>query len=711
MLLILTYSLASATYLNVADDGADNRTINGTVTTFAENSSLTSGGWIFTSGSTTATTRYVQDITGIINDAGDKKMYVNCDLTASHYGGFYYPLQYPCDNCSLTGWFYDDGDTTGYSAFGVNHLISGNGDVRLVYNPLLSSNYYSVYSNTPVYQAHTVTTVPVAVGWHNFTFDFLGWNGTNNTLRLWIDDVAVKNISYAYNLSDIIGTSQDILTNCKDIIVDNISVIVYQDIVSQNYTNYTKYYENRILEGTYTNFTLAFENEFYLTKGNLVYNNTGYPSTETILSNKTYLINNGDVLTPLIDVPGLTKVFYYHYNITLPNQTLLQLTSTSNNQEVIKLNLNSTCTPYKPLLNISFYDEDSLTNITPNTDILAEAYYNPHHSAWISLNDSFNITQHNITLCDNYNKTEFLFDISIYPTLGDYYPKTFKFFDTLTTAKTYNLPIYMSSNGNQTQVLFTLYDENSKKISGYILNIERYYPATNEFKLIDSQKSDNNGEVLSYLVLYTTEYRFKVYDDLGNLVKTINKETIKSSTVSINVPTLADYFAGIDAANNAVTTLTFNNNSKTITWVTESSYYDQSCLLVQRLTGGQVVLYDNCNEGSYVVDSYTILENTTDKLYEFKGYFKDSDGNIVSGEMITYFNSIGYQAWGTSGLLLSIFVIIILFFLGIWNPAVGIFFTLLGIMVLSYLQVINLLVSTVIGIILAGGFVLYKLKT
>ncbi|MEM5867543.1 MAG: hypothetical protein QXG39_06455, partial [Candidatus Aenigmatarchaeota archaeon] len=118
----------------------------------------------------------------------------------------------------------------------------------------------------------------------------------------------------------------------------------------------------------------------------------------------------------------------------------------------------------------------------------------------------------------------------------------------------------------------------------------------------------------------------------------------------------------------------------------------------------------NQTESSSAVTFTCDLGNRTGNVYRYQvlGYFSEPPVVIIQ-DILDY--SLGLIAWGTTGLLLAFFITSSLFFVGIFNPVVAMTFAFLGLIVGYLFGMVPVSISSLIGLGLVVGIIIWKLRT
>jgi len=277
---------------------------------------------------------------------------------------------------------------------------------------------------------------------------------------------------------------------------------------------------------------------------NLIYNNTIYTATK-VVSGETATFTK-TIAIPLVTTDELTEDKTFYWNFTLTGSDKYNTSEKTQTITKVYVGLCSNATFNVSILNVTLQDEDNLSSLSSDLDVAFEGIY--VDDILYSFDISFNFSDiTNVSFCLNTNYTA-RFDAMFVHTKERFTQRIYNFLENLTYTSTYFLDLFLSKDGNITNIYVTLYDENSERLDNYYVKADRFYTDLSDYKNIETVKSDVNGEVLLHLIPFTKEYRLRIIDFYGNTVKVIPRTIIKSSTITISFSRISISFTTSDTA-------------------------------------------------------------------------------------------------------------------------------------------------------------------
>lgn len=230
----------------------------------------------------------------------------------------------------------------------------------------------------------------------------------------------------------------------------------------------------------------------------LVYNNVNY--TPTISSSGANYILTSTVTPPSVTTDTNIS-FYYVFNIGGS-----QYTSTSKNQTVLNIILTTNCTNNYPFLNISNFDEETLTSLNGTVEYKVTLLSNDNEVS--AINGS--VQGFTSSLCSNINLssnfTNYNLQLRYYATGYVYETYNVQNSEVSNTPISINLYFLNSSVGTQFTIDYT--DFYYITYPGAIMQIQRQYISEDIYRLIELPKLDNNGQALASF--NTNNIRYKI---------------------------------------------------------------------------------------------------------------------------------------------------------------------------------------------------------
>lgn len=481
--------------------------------------------------------------------------------------------------------------------------------------------------------------------------------------------------------------------NCKSSKTREFNINYYKENeFIYNSTSYETYIETFILNVT--------TNGSSILNPSLVYNGTSYIATITNEAGNTYLLSKE------LEIPiGIgNKEFYFNfdlegnnYNSTKYNQTISDIVFTQCN-----------ATYNNVYVNYTIYNETSLGLINASIDATFIYYIGSSKNA---KNYSISTTNETLQLCANSNDT-FIVNAIIKLNKAGYSERTYHFNDENYNNDTTEERLYLLDTGSD--IIIQVRDSGLIPLKNYYVEIERFYPGTNSYKIIEREKTDEYGQFVARLVENDEKYKFTFRDSNNVLKKTTDDMTIACPSTFCTLRFVMEYTGeDLERFENVTDydwTFSFNNNTNifSVTWNDVSGESITNRLYVQRnLWNGSTIV---CNSTS-TSSSGTLTCDVGNSSASYQAqFFRKISGEIE--KRISYINvKVGteFETFGKEGLLWSFFLLMTLITIGYWKPVVGVVLYLGGIILLSMVNIISLnpgilIAQFVIGIIFIWAF-------
>ena len=276
------------------------------------------------------------------------------------------------------------------------------------------------------------------------------------------------------------------------------------------------------------------------------------------------------------------------------------------------------------------------------------------------------------------------------------------------------LILYTAPVSNTSLILFSIINERSASIQDATLKVLSYFIEDNSWKVVNMEKTDQNGQTGVYLVPYTWPYIFRVEKDNKVLFES-SQNKIFQSDVSIVARTQIDVFAGYVAVNEYLSDFFhFNNRTKVVSysWNDASGLVNYGCLEVYKSSPiGTNTIYSECgysSAGSIYFDISSYIDNRSE-IYASAWVHTDTTYSIKPRYTnIGLATILDYKIFGKQSLFFSFLFIGTMFFIGLWlGEMVAIIFSGIAMYILQMVGFINLTIPFIIGIIVIIGVVTY----
>lgn len=474
---------------------------------------------------------------------------------------------------------------------------------------------------------------------------------------------------------------------------DTVGIINYNNLIFDNtgYSSNGQIYNNNTYETAKEYFILniSYDPNYYQSvTANLIYNGSLYNSIST--TNGANTIFNSSVDIPIINTSSVNYSFYW--NIALANSSGVTYVNISAlNQTVNQISL-GVCNGTTNILalNITAYNQDDLSVIT-NWNIKSTLNYYIDNSSFYR---TFNLTNLSIAeqdICINANTTFHVTGQLEYSVNSSYQTSNYYFVNQHVSNLTTNLSLGLLPITSTTVFIVKLLDQYNLPVSGYYINIDRYYPGLNEYRTVQTLKTDSNGQSVGFIEINNIQYRFTVKDTSGNVVYTSDTRVImpQSSPYTITINIISPN-PNVLSTNRTISglswSISFDKNTKLVTYAyaDTNASFTKAELLVYKVMGSTNTLICGtnlttpngvitCNLSNYTGSFNAIVYDYRDVQYYVDNLLFDI-GNFNAGNL---------------GIFGGICILLICGFAFSFNSLAGIFSLDVGIIAVNLLGLIN----------------------
>lgn len=451
--------------------------------------------------------------------------------------------------------------------------------------------------------------------------------------------------------------------------------------------------------------------------GSLIYNGTYYPATITNTTATNYRLARS------IDIPLVTNDtgmnFKWKFDVTETTGT-----SSTNSTEVTQQVNNSLLTPCNAThttvaVNFTIYNE-TMGNLTAFTAVNAtfkgklEWYFG---TGTVRENSTLDGDYYNWTYPFCTDPTTKIYNTSALIELQhpDFNDRFYAFNKQRYSENTTERKMFMLGTGIGTNVIVQVKDAGLIPLENHFVEIERYYPGTNSYEIVESGETDVHGQITARLIENIVQYRINVRDPNNALIKQTGNMNIACRAAICVLPLViedtTDYFDEFYEEDESDWSLTFSEttNTFTLSWTDTSGESATYRLFVDRVAwNGTTNVCNvtstssfgslNCPVGNQNA-TYQARAHRSASIEKLLGTLSKSVGDV--------FEQFGER--GREGLLWSFFLLMILVSIGYWNPPIGIGLYLVGLIALGsigliYLNPAILIAQFVIGVAFIWAF-------
>jgi len=629
----------------------------------------------------------------------------NIQVSAYQFNGTIYGKNYTPGKQNVTTWFADAHTAATITSFNVvptKQAISFDSVQIKTDTPLSGWTYEKkidryTFCAKPSTETKLLTIeIPKGCYYQNREDLYKGWFVCPETKK-WMDFEGKNSVLVNGNM---ISVAQDEAT--KEFCFNSIGSLneVYYNTSFYTFNDSISVLDNVTEQATeYFNLTINHGGQGNLNISNVVFtwNGTSYATSQTTNAS-TYTLFTTSVVTPYLNVDVNVS---YQFNYTINGTNYYTPLTLSHIHHVVLDN----CTDYfTPAVTFSFFNVSGGSNVVTNATMTGHVATNIYGSFNLTFNSN---TTARICLFPNETIAESSQYSFIVPGCGtrNYYLST----DFSNSNQNTNL--YCDSA--TTQVTFTVYNQYKVLLPDVYIYIQKYDVGTATATTTEIIKTDSNGQAVGNIIKNTQLYKF-VLVYLGDIVLETSETYILLDTYSFTLSGGNTYFNNYDHIfSDTSCSLTYTNASTTYsyTFLDTSGNVTQGCLEIYRISNkGETLVNSSCTTGTSGSVNLIIPPPLGTNTYEGRGVvYIDSDRFVCSNPVSVTFD-LGFKDYGTETLFLSFLMLVFLITVGLWNPAVAVALMCGGIFLLNIIGWFHMSKVWLIGFIILGGIVMYKMR-
>ena len=306
-------------------------------------------------------------------------------------------------------------------------------------------------------------------------------------------------------------------------------------------------------------------------------------------------------------------------------------------------------------------------------------------------------------------------DASIDYSKTDYDTRNYLLSDAALNNITQHIKLYLLESASSTDLVAKILDSNLIAQKNVDVQLLRYYPATDAWVQIASDRSDELGQTIFHVIEKTVNYKF-ILSRSGNILYTTDSVKIvcyaTPCEIEITIPsTTGDLFQYYTNASGVSYNLSWNNNTQIASLLFSSIDGTPKTMKI-------LINHINVSNEAIVCDNSTTAASgllTCNLSTYTNNFFAQAYINTTSGwnilDRISISTANFFRTTGTEGLFYSALFIMTLVFIGIWNPVVSIIMACIGFVLLGILGIISLGWMALISIVILGVMIIIQLKT
>lgn len=308
---------------------------------------------------------------------------------------------------------------------------------------------------------------------------------------------------------------------------------------------------------------ISYDNTFYSNDPSaiLIYNNTQYNATAEFSG--TNAVFNVTLTTPFV---SSTQNISLYWEINLSGSEQFIGNSTLQNQtinDISAISVAGTCPGGSfPAVTFSVQDETNRTAITTDVEYNFD-YGITNTSAYNVAGTLSGVGVFHICVPDDFDDYVIGPDAMVFFGEGDYVEERFHLFENfaLSNTTTTNHTLYNLMGVEASSFLFTTKELTLDPVVGAYLQLMRWFPEINEYKVVEMALTDENGETIMKVVEEDVDYRISVNYRNGTQIDLVDTTRF----VCLVAPCDFDIFVSGDTASQVShgveINLTFNNNT------------------------------------------------------------------------------------------------------------------------------------------------------
>jgi len=546
------------------------------------------------------------------------------------------------------------------------------------------------------------------------------WNAQYNidNVYSWSFPTNNTNISKSYTLPFI--------WNCYGCLIDNTCAWAGENMTAGTLSNFierSQTYSATTIEGAIEDFEINFtfnQSNYPTATASLIYAGSSYAG----VTGQTGQTRNYSTTVNIPSVNADTTNSFY-WQIFLSNSTgNIYYNSSIKTQLVRNMNITDDCSSSgKVILNMSLKDEETLALLNTTTPNSTTIEIDLQLTSRLNASQVFSFAKkwtdnNNVAVCvppEILNSTSYKIEFTAGYSATNHVQE-FYYLDNGTLDNTIYFNPYTDNTidlldlktADSTTFLFTFTDEDGLKVDDAIVHTYRKYIGDGVFREAERSRDDNNGETHVHLVEEDVIYYFMV-SQYGTIIFTSNTYNAKCLSTPCEISLSASpsetnwslidgdegrFSITVNPATRIVTTSFLLTNSSVVNVSLYKFYNGVETLLnttsITAMTGSLSLhvplAYDN---GTFFVAVWKNNALITSRWIALKESAKD------------YF--------GTSGAILGGLILLTIVLMAVSEGVGLIIFTILGIIVITIMQLVDMSWLAIISIICAGGIIIWKL--
>lgn len=410
--------------------------------------------------------------------------------------------------------------------------------------------------------------------------------------------------------------------------------------------------------------------------GTFVYDENIYPTTSVKSgTNVNFSIT--------FDIPAVFSIknnsFFWTINSVNISGGSNSFNTSLSNQTVFPSSIDQCGSNPFTAVNYTVFREDTRAHLTSPLQINFEWYLG---GGSVVKNASFDdATEINHLFCINAQNDTFYTTARMDSNNDGFEDQQFDFLlERYTNATTHQL-MGVENDTAASNIIIKVKDSGAQPLSGWMVQIYKFYPELGESLLVGSRITDTFGQFEESLIERDVRYRFDFYDDRRRLRQTEDGIVACELTfcfIEFIIEDILDIFDIFGDIEGYERSLTFSNSSSSFvfSWSDSTGEIPTHRLLVQRLALNQTLTICNATSTS-VVGSLSCFVGNSTATYSAQGFRKTGSDEIRVSLLTIKIGDISIT-FGLEGFFWSFMLLMTLLGVGSWNPSVGIGLYIIG---------------------------------
>ena len=451
----------------------------------------------------------------------------------------------------------------------------------------------------------------------------------------------------------------------------------------------------------------------------LFYNGTAHQGSMIDLGSDKYTLFT-DIDSPLLTTNPYSENRTFLWSITFEKDdgTFLFQNLTSSVQNTTYINMSNCAVPgaTEHALNFTAWNEEDISVQLLPYDFFGTFEY------WLGngdvvknvSNSSPGINEKN--LCITPQGETFHSTAQIQYEKDEFVKRSYYLINADLTNTTQDIHLALLNSSASTSFIIDIIDENQLPVPGVYLQILRYYPGLGVSSVVEMAKTDSAGSTIGHFEAETEDYKLIISDNSSVLFesgfqKIFCRDIPCTLTFQIGSTRTTEWnhFGNIT---NLIWSLDFNVSTDiwTYTYVDTSGAAQEGRLHVYK---EESLSKSSFCDSSVASSASTITCNVSGQsgtIYA-AAYINMNGGD----ESLVYLKSVIIASlkdtFGNEGLFLTILILMVLAFAGLWNPSVGIVLVVFGMIVMNFIGLASFGAVFLWSMIFIALILLWEMKT